>query len=208
LLKTFFNIRNPFASDNWESNDYVSPDGSRIRIQSFSSKSFNFIGKERSGILSGRNEPFDMFESMPNRIDETFNNAFKDVSGTFSRMENQLENAFGEPRINPKLILSNNYETEIQPRFEENISRVELDRSLVYLLIAMAAMLLILSVILTALTYFYRKRSRLQQEVIVPMEFDAPPTYDSASQAIVKMTNELEPLKIGTLLESPPPYKK
>ena len=71
----------------------------------------------------------------------------------------------------------------------------------------MAAMLLILSVILTALTYFYRKRSRSQQEVIVPMEFDAPPTYDSASQAIVKMTNELEPLKIGTLLESPPPYK-
>ena len=41
----------------------------------------------------------------------------------------------------------------------------------------MAALLLILSLILTAMIHLNRKRSRTRQEVIVPIDFDAPPAY-------------------------------
>lgn len=190
-----------------ESNDYESPDGT-LRIQSFRSKSFGVIGETRPSILSGPNEPFAMFESMSKRMDEHFNSAFNDVSGRFSNMENQLEKAFSQPRMKPKLILPENYDTEIQPRFEENVGRANLDQNVVYLLITIAGLLLILSLILTAMIHLNRKRSRKRQEVIVPIDFDAPPAYSMSTQAVLKITDESEPLKTGAPVVAPPPHEK
>ena len=72
----------------------------------------------------------------------------------------------------------------------------------------MAALLLILSLILTAMIHLNRKRSRTRQEVIVPIDFDAPPAYSISTKAVVKITDESEPLKTGASVVAPPPYEK
>lgn len=116
-----------------------------------------------------------------------------------------MEEAFGTRRINPKVVGLNEFdESVVQPQIEIQLEQAELDKSIFYLLCTMAFMLLLLSGILTAMTYYYRKRNRKERpDVMSPEDLDAPPTYHSATQAIVKMTPEGEPLKKA---DAPPPY--
>jgi len=228
FFKPFRNLKNSFFSsndENWDTvqnSNYVSPDGS-VRIQSsFRSKSFGFgdsmkqnlDSNDRPEILSGPDRPLSSFEAMSNSMnqrfkdmDKQFESAFKGATNSFTSMEQKLEDAFGARRINPKvlpkvvLVDDSFVEPQIDISFQEE--QAELDQSVFYLLCTMAFMLLLLSGILTAMTYYYRKRSRKERpDVLAQEDLDAPPTYHSATQAIVKMTPEGEPLKAG----APPPY--
>merc|ERR1711879_792598 len=135
----------------------------------------------------------------------------------FKDFEKKFED-FGSRMIgNPKIISEPKIESEIeqsdifvqpQEQLDQiNMEQAELDQNVFYLLCVMAFLLLLLSAILGAMTWLYRKRGKQQMRRDHVDIIDAPPTYHSATtQAIVKMTPEGEPLK-GTLEECPPPYK-
>lgn len=221
FFKPFFsNIKFPsFSSndENWDtikSNSYVSPDGN-IKIHStFRSKSFGFGGEDgesdsRPSILTGPDAPMSSFNKISQKMDQEMKSAFEG----FKDFEKKFEN-FGARMIgNPKIISEPKIEAdiiEIQPQLGEvNTEQAELDQNVFYLLCTMAFLLLLLSAILGAMTWLYRKRGKQQmQRNHVDVTDDAPPTYHSATtQAIVKMTPEVEPLKANLEECCPPPYK-
>jgi len=209
-------------NENWDtvkSNSYVSPDGN-VRIHStFRSKNFGLGDDDsRPSILTGPDAPNSMFNQVSERMDKEFKNAFEGFKDFEKDMEKKFEN-FGARMIgNPKIITTPNLQ-EIEPMSgpivpepqvnQINMEQAELDQNVFYLLCTMAFLLLLLSAILGAMTWLYRKRGRqqIQRNHVDRAAVDAPPTYHSATtQAIVKMTPEGEPLK-GQPEECPPPYK-
>jgi len=196
-------------NENWDtvkSNSYVSPDGN-IKIHStFRSKGFGFDDSDsRPAILSGPDAPLGSFEQLSQKMDEEM----KSAQNMFKNFEANFDKNFFGGRSNPK-ILEPKIESAVveQDMFDEqSMEQAELDQNVFYLLCTMAFLLLLLSAILGAMTWLYRKRGKQQMQRNHVDINDAPPTYHSATtQAIVKMTPEGEPLK-GTLEECPPPYK-
>jgi len=215
-------FKNPFGdvfNSDWDtvkSNSYVSPDGS---VQIHTSVKTWSSDDSRPNILTGPEKPLSNFQ----KVENTMENAFKSMDEEFKSMNERFKNIFGKTddifgkkdddffgsdgfrsdtdfletrKINPRIIAD--------PQIAETETQ-NIDSQIFYLLCTMGVMLLLLSAILTGMTYHYRKRSQKQRNRDFVVQDDAPPTYNSATQAIVKMTTpEGEPLK-G--VEAPPPYK-
>jgi len=225
FFKPFFSkISFPsFSNDNenWDTvktNSYVSPDGN-VKIHStFRSKNFGFgdgSDDSRPNILSGPDAPTSRFNKMFQTMDEEMESFEKSFDQAFQNSEKAFKNVgariFGNPKIisQPELVEQNEAFVPQRQLEQINVEQAELDQNVFYLLCTMAFLLLLLSAILGAMTWLYRKRGRqqMQRTHVDSAAVDAPPTYHSATtQAIVKMTPEGEPLK-ANLEESPPPYK-
>jgi len=225
FFKPFFSkISFPsFSSDNenWDtvkSNSYVSPDGN-IQIHStFRSKNVGFgdgNDDSRPSILSGPDAPTSRFNKIFQKMDEEMESMEKTMDQAF---QNTKARIFGNPKIislqqptSEIVEQSDVFVPQSQSQLEQvSVEQAELDQNVFYLLCTMAFLLLLLSAILGAMTWLYRKRGRqqMQRTHVDSAAVDAPPTYHSATtQAIVKMTPEGEPLKGNNLEECPPPYK-